>query len=237
MSTKGFTIVEILIVMVVSGVLIGLLYGPLVSLYYDTMSSIKKVSVTADARKAVDMMQDTIQTSTGFLTQNAVKDPSDATDPLWKATNGGINNVLITTNNATTIDSGADTDGNRRLVLATDCMTPLQNNYIFFLKDKNLYRRLLRNEGSTCSDANGQKQTCVANYASQTYKAKCQGIDAKLASGVTSFTIKYYANPEDSTTITNPAAASTVVLNITVQTGAGTQAISSSSSLRVSHVN
>jgi len=217
--------------MVLTGILMGILFGPMDSLYTSNARGLKRIAVTADAHSALNAMQNTIQLSTGFLSANSVSDPAGTT---WHATNSGVNNVLITSNYATTIDESADSAGNRKLALASDCSTPLQNNYVFFVSNGKLYRRTLTNKSSACSGyANNQKQTCAPGST----VSGCQGADALLTTGVTSFTISYYASPEATATVSNPVSASTVVLHVTLQNGSGTQAVTSSNNLRVTQIN
>lgn len=235
LTSSGFTVVELVIVVTVSAILAGILFGPLNDLYQTNAKSITKVIQTTDTRGALRSIQSGISLSSGFLAQNVVADPAGTT---WNATNGGVNNVLVTSNNATDIDPGADTTNSRRLVLDTGCNTPLKNNIVYFVSNGTLYRRLLKNTSPTCGGmAIGQKQTCAANYSSQSYKDSCQGIDATILTGVTSFTVDYYAAPADLTTTSDPTAATTVVLKVTTQKGIGNNATSYSSSLRISRIN
>lgn len=229
MLTKGFTIVELLVVIVVVGVLAGALFGPLDDLYTSNVRSLKTVSVTADSHNVLDTIQNTVALSSGFLTTNNVADPSGTT---WHSTNSGVNNVLITSNYATTVNEAQDPTGLRTLVLASDCSTNAQNNYVFFVSSGTLYRRTLKNT-ATCTNNNGQIQTCAAGF----HNAACKGVDAALVTGVTSFTVQYYSLPADTSPTSSPTTASTVVLNVTNQVGTGSQIVTSTNSLRVTHLN
>ncbi len=241
MSTNGFTIVELLVVMVVTGILASVLFGPLDSLFSSTITNMNKVAVTADSHNVLDAMQNTISLSSGFLAHNYVTDPVVGT---WTASNNG--SVLITSNYATNTNELQDTAGNRTLTLSgTGCSTPIQNNYVFFVSNGTLYRRTLKSTTTPCSGySNGQVQTCAAGVSIILYPG-CKDSsgnshnDAVLMSGVTSFTVQYYASPADpdTDTITDPTAASTVVLNVTTQVGPGSQAITANNSLRVTHLN
>lgn len=227
MSIKGFTIVELLVVITVSGILMGVLFGPLNDLYTSNSNSIRKVIQTTDAHSALRSIQNNISLSTGFLSQSAITDPS--TSAKWNSASG----ILITSNYATTADTSP---GVRTLVLsASDGTTKLQNNYVYFVSNGTLYRRTLANTSSTYGGATiGQPQTCAAGY---TDTVNCKAVDATIVKNVTGFTVQYYASPESTTTISDPTIASTVVLNITVQTGAGSNTITTSNSLRISHIN
>ena len=236
-TSSGFTIVELIITVTVSAILAGILFGPLDDLYRSNVKSLTKVVQTTDTRSALRTIQQNIALSSEFLAQNTVADPAGTE---WNATDGsGVNNVLITSNNATTIDASLDTSNTRQLVTDLGCNTPVKNNYVYFVSDKTLYRRLIKNVSTaTCNSmVVGQKQTCAAGYDSQPYKDSCQGVDAKILTGVSSFTIEYYALPADTTTITDPTAASTVVLKVTSERGTGNNLTSFNTSLRISRIN
>lgn len=235
-TSSGFTIVELIVTITVAAILAGILFGPLDDLYQSNVKSLTKVVQTTDTRSALRSIQENIALSSGFLAQNTVTDPDGTT---WNANNGTINNILITNNNATNIDASIDTTNTRRLVMDVGCNKPVQNNYVYFVSNGTLYRRTLKNTpDSTCDGmAIGQKQTCAADYASQPYKDSCQGIDAKILTGVTSFTIDYYVSPADTTPTSDPTNATTVVLKVTSQRGNGNNATSFHTSLRVSRIN
>lgn len=229
-STRGFTVAELIIAIAASGILAGILFGPLDDLYISNSNSIKQIALTTDAHTALRSIQSTVLLSGGFLASNAVTDPTGSS---WNYTNGGVNNVLITSNYATTADVPA---GSRTLVYnLSDGTTKLQNNYVFFVSNGTLYRRTLKNTTAGTA-AIGQNQTCGANYASQSYAASCNGVDATIVKNVSSFTVQYYASAADTATTASPATATTVVLNITLQSGTGTT-ITASSNLRMSHMN
>ena len=234
---SGFTIVELIVTVTVAAILAGILFGPLDDLYQSNVKSLTKVVQTTDTRSALRSIQENIALSSEFLAQNTVADPAGTE---WNATNGsGVNNVLITSNNATTIDASLDTSNTRLLVTDLGCNNPVKNNYVYFVSDGTLYRRLIKNTSTaTCNSMTiGQKQTCAAGYGSQPYKDSCQGVDATILTRVTSFTIDYYALPADSTTISDPTAATTVVLKVTSERGNGNNKTSFNTSLRISRVN
>lgn len=235
--SSGFTIVELIVTITVAAILAGILFGPLDDLYRSNVKSLTKVVQTTDTRSALRNIQENIALSSEFLDQNIVADPDGTT---WAATDGGGNNtVLITSNNATDIDANLDTTNARQLVTDLGCNTPVKNNYVYFVSNNTLYRRLIKNiSTATCNSmAIGQKQTCAANYSSQPYKDSCQGVDATILTGVSSFTVDYYALPADTTTITDPTNATTVVLKVTSVRGIGNNTTSFNTSLRISRVN
>ncbi len=247
-SSKGFTIVELLIVMVVGSILMVLLFGPLDDLYQSNVRGTKEVIQYTDVHNALRSIEHDISLSTAFNKANTITDP---TGKLWSWTGDGSGKrTLITTNYATTIDEGNDTAGARTLVFSgTGCKTPLTNNYVYFVSNGTLYRRLLRNTTTPCSGYSiGQKQTCAVGDTD----SACKGVDAVIATSVTKFTVDYYGTSSSTTPLdsdggspphtkyTNSAApgnARSIVITLTAKNGNGSNAVTSSGSLRITRVN
>lgn len=241
-NNRGFTVVELMIVILISGILATVLFGPLDDLYTSNTRGLKSVIKTADTRGALRTIERKISLSDSFYGANQITDPSGATW-AWTGTSS-TSRVLITGNYATTIDEAADPTNARALVYDSTCTTPLMNNYIYFVSNGTLYRRTLKNTtlpASTCGSLTiGQKQTCAtSNTASY-----CEGKDAAILSDVTSFTVDYYTNAGDSTTIpdqyvtdTIPESAESIVLTLTAKSGDSSLDSTSTSTLRITRVN
>ncbi len=244
--SKGFTLPELIIVITVSGLLIGLLFGPLDSLYTNNSTGLKSVVQTVDTRGALRQIEHGITLSLSFYDSNWVGDPlgqhnnGDNTQWTW-AGSGSTSRVLITGNYATTIDEAQDSLGARTLVYyGAGCTTPIVNNVIYFVSSGTLYRRTIKNTTSPCSGSVAQLQSCAAGVSN----GACQAVDAKILTGVTNFSIDYYLTPDaaspmanEYTDITVPGTAKTIVINLTAATGTGNSAVSSSSSLRITRLN
>jgi prepilin-type N-terminal cleavage/methylation domain-containing protein len=263
-STSGFTMVELIIAITVSGILAGLLFGPLNDLYKSNITSSKKIAQIGEAHNSLRTTQDLITKSTGFLSTNvynASTNPNGVNDPYsannnWSASAYNSNNgVLITSNYATTVEtnsisSGSSNAGTQTIALDNttgNCLTApaLINNYVYFVNnyDHSLYRRTLKNLTAVCNGGSIiQKQSCgLKTDNSINTAAYCATRDAKLASSVTAFNVVYLANPEDnpvSQHISDPTQASTVVLTLTTQDTSGTTSPgSTTTTLRVTHIN
>ena len=242
-NSSGFTIPEILVVTIVTGILLSLLFGPLDSLYTANNSGLKSITQISDLKTALNIMRKDISMAVEFRATNDVADAfGPDNNPLtsdtwrWKGSSSvtETGRVLITRNYATT---GTADDPSRMLVLNNiDCSTPLMNNVVYFVKDGSLYRRTLKNTSTPCSGTIAQKTTCATGSTG----SGCEGTDAKLLTNVTLFKIDYYENPNSTSTVavdqyadaSAPLIAQARTVNIFVTLGNN-----NSSSIRISRLN
>lgn len=237
----GFTIVELIVVITISGLLAALLFGPLDDVYVSNSRSIKNVIKVADTHGAIRSVEHLLSISTGFY--NTLADHT-GTNWDWRG-NGSTNRVLITSNYATYPDESQDPTGIRTLLYPCGVTTPLINYNIYFVSGGTLYRRTMLSTITPCSGSNGQHQTC-ATISGPT----CPSSDAILLTDVSSFTVDYYANSQDTTPLndlgtghtqytdnTAPLNARSVVVTVTSKSGPGSIDTTSTSSIRVTRLN
>lgn len=244
----GFTIVELLVAITVSGLLMAVLFGPLNDLYIDNSRGLKSVIKVSDTRGALRSIEHNISLSYSFYHANQITDPSGT---VWSWIGSGASSrVLITGNYATSIEENADTSNARTLLYASGSCSnnPVLNNYIYFVNNGTLYRRTIKNTAALCSGSIAQKQTCAANVATA---AHCQGVDATILTGVTNFSVDYYANPYDASPLnaggspahtlytdnTAPATAKSIVISVTSRSGPGASDTTTTSTLRITRLN
>lgn len=255
-TSPAFTIPELLITMTVGAIIMALIFGPLNDLYDSNTQGVRSIVQASDARGALRQIEREISLTTTFLRQNNVADVTPSTSWNWRgigSTNDPNNRVLITQNYGTAVIAGPA----RVVVTNSDCETVQSINYVYFVKNQSLYRRTLVGTSypSTCDGVTiEQKRTC-ANLSDNT--AHCQALDAKIVSGVTFFTVDYFAEPYStqpldnvtttgtvtdhtlysSATSTVPTTAKTVVLTLTITTGTGNNTVPMTTSLRITKIN
>ncbi|MDB5183709.1 MAG: hypothetical protein JWO07_390 [Candidatus Saccharibacteria bacterium] len=265
-QAKGFTIVELVIVITVSGLLLGMLVGPLTDLYYANTTSLNTILVTADAKTALRTVANDVTIADNFYSQNTVSDPAsakgDASTTQWTTAAGydysgyngagQVNNrVLILGEYATTKTEAQDTYVNiagggspptRQVYLKTGCTTPIENNIIYYVKNSTLYRRTIPdNTTAKCTAMSStysiaQKQSCPTGLNN----ALCKSNDAIIATSVDQFSIDYYLHPYDTSPMTygsDPTTATSVYITLKVHTGTGSQLITSTSNLLMTRIN
>ena len=243
---KGFTIVELIVVITVMGIMAAILFGPLDELFHSNVRTLSVTTQTADSGVTLHKLQDEISPAATFLATSTIADPEGKT---WSiAGSGADGRVLILGTYATT--SGAS-DSNRALVwtpgasgaCTTSGNVPLLNHQVFYIKDQTLYRRTMVASAAAaprCGPGPAQKQTCSASASA----SGCQGVDARLLDGVTSFKVDYYVAPNaieklgayETPSLLN-AGVRTVVVTMTTQQRVEGKLNTYTSSIRVSHDN
>lgn len=261
-TSPAFTIPELLITITVGGIILGLIFGPLNDLYDSNTKGVRSIIQAKDVRGALRQIENEISLSTGFLAQDN-KDDVGSTVWNWRGVGPTYNDptkrVLITENYGT-----ANIGGTARMVVTnSNCDTTQKINYVYYVKNSSLYRRTLKNFSypATCDGVTiSQKRTC----ANMTDSPRCEGLDAKIVEGVSYFSVDYYAYPYSETPLDNttasgtetnktqynnipsnanppnnpwPATARTVVITITITTGAGNNTVPMTSKMRITRMN
>lgn len=208
-STKqrGFTIVELIMVITVMGILISIVFGIMFDFYQSNVGSLKIATQVDDTSYALHTIENDLMLATGYQAKvTPVTSPqgSDNATAEWnfKGT-GTTDRVLIAQSYATT---GSPTDNNRELVKSnggtggcgsSSNTSYVKNTIIYFVRAQTLYRRTIVGPNG-CSPGPFQKQTCASANVST---SPCQSSDAKLLTDVTSFIPQYFTATTDSTPV------------------------------------
>lgn len=215
---RGFTVVELAVVVVVVGVIFPVFSMLIINTYRDTFILDDQQKATSNIMQALWYMDDSIRTGNAFLA--TVPTPyTDAYGANSSGSSGGqawsykgrsaTDRFLIVKNYATT--TNAINTGRQPVFRNTsdfNCTTEMyyqpQLSYltIFFVKDNNLYKRLLTDTVTALcpGNAQNQKQTCPP-YITTGRHASCQANDELLVSNVTSFTLEYYQITADGSSV------------------------------------
>lgn len=249
-STKGFTVVELIVVMIVAGILTALLFGPLDDLYSSNTKSLQTIVQATDTRSALRFIERDVVMADSFYATNTsdpIGPPTGSskwdTSPNTYAGSGTSNRILMLSRYATSVPDMADDAVNptRQIVLGSDCKTPLENIFIYYIKDNALYRRSVPDTTSPiCSGqsvTNGSKQTCPPGVTN----VVCGGVDAKVLSGVTGLSIDYFAKPNDPTTKIaypgDPATARSIQVTLSTVAGLGNNSTNTSTTMVMTRSN
>lgn len=190
--SRGFTIVEVIVVVTVLGLLTGLLFGPLDDLYISNTTSSAQTTQDSDTRGALRQIASDLTNATNFVssipTPASPTGSNDGSNP-WI----GSDTVLMASTYAT--DKLLSDPTRRPISVGSSCDIAQQqfvkNTYVYFIKSgtSTLYRRTMvntPNNGTPCT-AIAQNQSCTSG---------CAGTDAKLLGNVVSFKINYYATSD-----------------------------------------
>jgi len=216
-KSKGFTIVELVVVISVLGILMAVVLDTLGGFYQSNTTSLGQTNQDTDTRGVLRSIENELTNSAGFsanypTTGPAViplgsKNDTTAWSYLGNDSTKPNNKVLIASTYATDKPQTDDT----RMIVFTDTgsgctpgtATPMKNALIYFAaKDSNnqynLYRRTIVNTtgGVPCSTP-VQKQTCAAISTSNLYPLICKGTDAMLLRNIDTFNVDYYTSPND----------------------------------------
>lgn len=208
-ETNGFTIVELVTTIVISGIMLSIFYTAIFSTFKDSAIANKEIRATTDIKRAFSVLsEDTVLTSQFRISVPAVY--QDVYGPhrlgtsgaqAWSYVGDSANSrVLILENYATTQNSGGS---NRRPVYINsasfNCTTTITSQpkltyiAIFFVYQQTLYKRtLIDTSKSLCSGlAQYQLRTCPPDLYSS-WNALCQARDEILATNVSKFQVSYY---------------------------------------------
>jgi len=238
--SKGFTLVEVIVVMAVCGILTGLLFGPLNDLYTFNAQGLSSVVQATDTRSALRQMEKVVALGNSFAPQSA----SDATGKTWRWNDATslLDKPLIISSYATQLN----TSGNKVIAtqyssICANLPTQMSYNTVFFVKNSALYRRVIKPTPALTCDGNpiDQKNTCEIPSA---YPTTCEGVDAKILDNVTGFTVQYFDASTGVTGITPTndsqfATFKTVTITLSTTAGPGSAKTIVTNSLRMSLLN
>ena len=224
---RGFTIVELALVIVFLGVLVPIFSFLLVNMYQDSFYLNDKVKSNAETVQALLFMEEGVRNSASF--ERAL--PAQYTDfygahnagssgaEAWSYVGDGASaRVLMTQNYSTTVN--ALSNGRQPVFVNTpdfNCTTDMyyqpQLKYltIYFVKDSTLYRRILTDKTTALCAGNTQiqKQTCPPSIADASRDSSCEAYDEVLVNNVSSFSVNYFQiNTEGASTPIDPTFSS-----------------------------
>ncbi|MFZ2545357.1 MAG: prepilin-type N-terminal cleavage/methylation domain-containing protein [Candidatus Saccharimonadales bacterium] len=208
-QSAGFTVSEMLIVVVITGILGVLVFDTLNGLYSSTVNSLGKTAQDTDTRGALRKIQDDLKNNVGFQASVNTQVPVGYNNgSSWSYLDGGNANkrVFIAQSYAT---NAALTSTSRLPVFKSNsgnCDSPTDpatvTQVYFVAKDPaspappndqyNLYRRTIlasTNPADYCGSL-WQKQSCTAGVTS----SNCMMTDTLLLRNITKFSVDYYSS-------------------------------------------
>lgn len=209
LKQSGFTLVELLIVMLVMGVLSLTLANFIASWLQTSGLEQARANLLSNAESALGTVTNDIMLS-GSVDQTNRWPDANAPSGGWQS------------NNQTLILAKVATDSSKNpIFLDTSNYITQKDDEIYFLNGTTLYRRTLRSDST--NDA--AVTTCPQSDATSTCPP-----DTVIATGVTNWQVGYYDANNDSVT---PANARSIQLSITLTEPYGSQSVSASYSTRM----
>jgi len=209
MSTKshrnsGFTLVELVIIVPIAMLTIMGVVVALINLVSDNITTRSELSSMHDTQSAFNTIEADANIAASFLTtkDSQFSDPygPDGAGGSWSFAGSSTSlQTLIIRGYASTKNP---LDETRRPVYinqlgcaAADILSnpALTTNVIYFIRNNNLYRRVLTITSATTCATPFQKQSCPPDRA--TNNAICKADDSLLLTDVKSFIVDYYSDP------------------------------------------
>lgn len=211
-NQKGFTLVELIVVMLVMSVLALMLANFIATWLQSETNTQKRADLLANAQNALDTITEDIRMSGSVDTNNRWPDANGPSGNQFGWTSGSQTVILAKT---------AVTSGNAVIFSDPASYITQKDNAIYYLSGTTLYRRILKSTDAT----DAAKTTCPPAVATSSCPA-----DKTIATGVSSFLATYY---DADNGVVTPANARSVQLAITLSTKQNTQTISASYTTRM----
>jgi type II secretory pathway pseudopilin PulG len=248
-ESRGFTLIEMLIIAPVVLIVIGTFVTLMISMVGTVLITRDRNVLTYNVQDALDRIEQDTRISTQFLTTTGTltsPQGSGDTTAAFSDTSSLILSSLTTDKNPS--------NSNRQLVYyalqPNACGTKetynriFLNKIIYYIKNGSLWRRDVlptynmnaTPDSNTVCEAPWQRNTCTLGY---TAVPPCETNDEEIMPDVSSFSIKYYSDPGSSTDLGATGAGSASTIEVTIN-GAKTTAgkpLSSSGTIRATKLN
>lgn len=216
-NTKGFTIVELLIALVVGSILIGTMLTVTFLFYGGTIKENFQSRLAVESENLLRSITDELRTSSGVRASNAITDPN-APGGQWTTSNANLVLIISTP----VIDASGQ--------FVTNPLTggPYQNEIVYFAQGGTLYKRYLANPDAP---GNRYKTSCPAAAASPSCPA-----DVVLSHHFKDMQFVFYDQDDQVTTDLSAARAAKLTIQMH-ETTYGGQDIDFDNTIRITMRN
>ena len=191
-NERGITIVELLIVMVITGMLTGLIFTFSFTYWKQGVTTQTELNAIIERLNASDYLREHLSASTGLVIQNSVEDnnvlaadPGDPSGKSWKIIHA-YRGLIENNSGATPVlyFKQYSTDSSQNILF--DDLLPYEDDYIVYMdaSSKQLRVRVLANPDAP---GNATKTSCPPAIATPTCPA-----DRILANDVTGVDMRYF---------------------------------------------
>lgn len=215
--SKGFTIVELLVAIVVGSILIGTMLTVTFLFYGGTIKENFQSRLAVESGNLLRSITDELRTSSGVRSSNTISDPN-APGGQWTTSNASL--VLII--------STPVIDGSGNFVMNPLTGAPYQNEIVYFAQGGTLYKRYLANPDAP---GNRYKTSCPQGLAS----ASCPA-DVVLSHHFKDMQFVFYDQDDQVTTDLSAARATKLTIQMH-QTTFGGQDIDFNNTIRITMRN
>jgi prepilin-type N-terminal cleavage/methylation domain-containing protein len=211
-KSHGFTIVELVIVISVTAVLSLALTAAMTNYLVLISRNNASIDMSSSSQNLLRNTVEALRAGNGVRQTNSISDPNAPTGG-WNTNN--TNFVIV-------IDVPAQNSSHNYIIDASTG-SPYMNELVYYKSNNSLMRRILANPSAI---GNSMVTSCPPNRAT----ASCPA-DVDLADYVSSMTFNLY--DQDSTLTSDPAAARSIKINLTMSRYAYSSPVTLSDSIRV----
>jgi len=153
LNARGFTIIEMLMVLAVAGGMIAILFTVTFNYYVSTVKAETATQMALESQSLLTQLTEDIRLADAITGTNLIDDP---TNPGGWMTNDPSNIIIV---------QSPATDVNRDIIYDDTTGYPFSNEFIYFLNGNSMFKRVLANSGAS---GNTAITTCPAASATST---------------------------------------------------------------------
>jgi len=210
-DSRGFTLVELNVSLVVMSVLIISLLSAIMNFYVIMIRDSEHITMTADSQNLLRQTVEELRYGAGVRNTNTI---IDANGPSGGWNTNNTNFVII-------IAVPAE-DSSRNYIIDSDTGQPYLNELVYYKSADSLFRRTLADPDAT---GNSLRTSCPPASATSSCKA-----DTELIEHVKTMTFTLYDQDNNSTT--NPLLTRSVLINLSLERDTFGNALTYDNSIR-----
>lgn len=193
LGQRGLTIIELMMSIAIASIITTVLFAISLGFFGDTVRSQVTAEMAVDSHFMLRAVIEDLRLADSIGTANNI---SDANAPPGGWITSDTNNVLIINRPAT--------NSSNDIIYNTNTGNPYNNEYVYFVSNGTLYKRLLKNSAAT---GNSTVTTCPQALATTSCPA-----DRKYSSYINDLTFTFY--DESNAVTTNTARARSVKVGL-----------------------
>lgn len=250
--SKGFTLVEILIIAPIVVLIIGTFIGFITSMVGDVLANRDQNTLVYETQSALNRIEQDTRLSTQFLTTTGALTAPQGSDNNFTGTAAFTNTSNTLALTSLTTDQNPES-GARSLVYYANqpnaCGTTQTHNrallstVVYFINGTTLWRRTILPtydlnstvDATTVCSTPWQLNSCSPGYT----LTRCKTNDEQIMSNISGLSVQYFSTIGSTTDLgaANAGSAAAISVTITSSQGTGGRNISTSASMRATKLN
>lgn len=246
-SSKGFTLVEVLVVIPIVILVIATIVGAMTLLSGDALVANQRIRLTESVQSALSAIEQDVRMSYTIMNTSANIPSPQGVGSNFTGTGAFADNTKYLVLELPATDASPYSNATRNLVrrantpnpcgASSEVNTTFTVQVIYFVSNSVLYRRTYVPDfiASDLCSTPWQQNSCTAAYI--TAASRCRVADETIAENVTQLSIEYFQSPEQTTATTDAEEASTVRVAVSTGASVANKAIGFTGAVRASKIN